>query len=62
MMELLLTEGEVAEVLKCTKSALRRWRREERGPRYVRVGRLIRYRQPDLELFIENNAVSQNPA
>ncbi len=60
MMEL-LTEGEVAEVLKCTKSALRRWRREGRGPRYVRVGRLIRYRQPDLELFIEKNAVRQNP-
>jgi len=60
MMEL-LTEGEVATVLQCTKSALRRWRREGRGPRYVRVGRLIRYRQPDLELFIEKNAVSQNP-
>ena len=60
MMEL-LTEGEVAAVLQCTKSALRRWRREGRGPRYVRVGRLIRYRQPDLELFIEENAVRQNP-
>ena len=40
----LLTESEVSEILRCTKAALRRWRREERGPRFIRVGRLIRYR------------------
>lgn len=53
----LLNEGEVAQLLQCTKSALRRWRREGRGPRFVRLGRLIRYSPTDLEEFIEQNSV-----
>ncbi len=53
----LLNEGEVAQLLQCTKSALRRWRREGRGPRFVRLGRLIRYSPSDLEEFIEQNSV-----
>ncbi len=55
----LFVEGEVAQVLKCTTSALRRWRREGRGPRFVRVGRLIRYSKSDLEDFIEENSVGK---
>ena len=31
---------------------LERWRIEGRGPAYVRVGRLIRYRTEDLEQFV----------
>ncbi len=53
----LLTEQQVAERLNCTKSALRRWRREGRGPRFVKIGRLVRYRQADVEDFIERSAV-----
>lgn len=51
----LMTEDETARALKCTKAALRRWRRERRGPRYVKLGRLVRYRESDLEVFIEQN-------
>ena len=53
----LLTEQQVAERLNCTKSALRRWRREGRGPRFVKIGRLVRYRQADVEDFIERSTV-----
>lgn len=49
----LLTERETSELLKCTVAALRRWRRERRGPRFVKLGRLIRYRDSDLEDFVE---------
>ncbi len=52
----LLKEGEAAQRLTCKQSALRRMRREGRGPRFVRVGRLIRYRLSDLENFIEQNS------
>ena len=55
----LLTESEVSEILRCTKAALRRWRREERGPRFIRVGRLIRYRLTDVDQFLESNASAQ---
>jgi len=51
-----LTESEVAHALKCTKAALRRWRREGRGPRFIRIGRLVRYRVLDVENFLEKNA------
>ena len=56
-----LTETEVAEMLRCTKAALRKWRREGRGPRFIRVGRLIRYRLADVDQFLESNA-SSSPA
>jgi predicted DNA-binding transcriptional regulator AlpA len=51
----LLTENEASGRLKCTVAALRRWRRERRGPRYVKMGRLVRYSQKDLEDFIERS-------
>jgi predicted DNA-binding transcriptional regulator AlpA len=49
------TENETAKILCCTKAALRRWRRERRGPRFVRLGRLVRYRQSDLEEFVDRS-------
>ena len=51
----LFTERETSELLKCTIAALRRWRRERRGPRFVKLGRLIRYRDSDLEDFVEQS-------
>ncbi|HYK90508.1 MAG TPA: helix-turn-helix domain-containing protein [Acidobacteriota bacterium] len=51
----LLTEQKAAEVLNCTIAALRRWRRERRGPRFVKLGRLIRYNLSDIEAFVEQS-------
>lgn len=51
----LLTEAETSKVLQCTKAALRRWRRERRGPKFVRLGRLVRYRETDLEAFVDQS-------
>ena len=48
------TEQQVAELLGCSASALRRMRRENRGP--TRVGRLVRYPEAWLIEFIEQNA------
>ncbi len=51
----LLTEQKTAEALNCTVAALRRWRRERRGPRFVKLGRLIRYNPADLEAYVEQS-------
>ena len=59
---MLLNETQVAQLLCCTKSALRRWRREGRGPRFVKIGRLVRYRQEDVEDFINQNTVQAHLA
>jgi predicted DNA-binding transcriptional regulator AlpA len=51
----LLTEQKAAETLNCTIAALRRWRRERRGPRFVKLGRLIRYNLADIEAYVEQS-------
>lgn len=37
---------------------LQRWRLEGVGPTYVKLGRLVRYRQADLDTFLEERACS----
>ncbi len=54
---MLFSEKDVARQLNCTVSALRRWRREGRGPLFVKIERLVRYRQEDIEDFINQNTV-----
>ncbi len=51
----LLNEAEVAEQIQCKVSALRKWRNEGRGPAFIKVGRLVRYRLADLEFYLEQN-------
>jgi hypothetical protein len=45
----LLTEEEVAKHLHVSLAALRRWRLEGRGPRFIKVSALVRYRPEELE-------------
>jgi len=48
----LLTEQETAALLKVTKKGLQGWRYRGAGPRYVKVGRSVRYRPEDLQAFV----------
>jgi predicted DNA-binding transcriptional regulator AlpA len=48
----LLQEDEVAQLLTVSVAALRRWRVERRGPKYIKLGALVRYRRSDVELWI----------
>jgi len=50
-MEKLLNVKEAAEVLSCSEAAIRKWVYQRRLPA-VKVGRLTRIRQSDLEAFI----------
>jgi len=53
----LINENETAKMLGCTKSALRKWRREKRGPPSIKLeGRLVRYRLADLVEYVEKLA------
>jgi len=53
----LVTEREASEVLSCTVAALRKWRRERRGPAWIKLGRLVRYEEHALAEFIERHTV-----
>lgn len=50
---MLLTEPEVAERLRVSLACLRRWRLERRGPRFLKVGSLVRYPVDELNHWIE---------
>jgi len=53
----LLTDHEAAALLRCSRFALVRFRQERRGPAFVRVGKLIRYRQSDLLDYLAERTV-----
>ncbi len=48
----LLTEYEVAQRLHISLASLRRWRLERRGPRFIKVSSLVRYRPEDVEEWL----------
>jgi predicted DNA-binding transcriptional regulator AlpA len=49
----LLDQKEVAEILCVSPRTLERWRWKDLGPRYVKVGSLVRYRECDVQDYIE---------
>jgi len=53
-----LTTPEAAEYLSVKPGTLEVWRCQGRGPRFVRLGRAIRYRPADLDNFIEKNLMA----
>jgi excisionase family DNA binding protein len=48
----LMTEHEVAQRLHVSVASIRRWRIEKRGPLFIKVGSLVRYRQEDVEAWL----------
>ncbi len=52
--QILLTETEVAKQLRVSLAALRKWRVLNRGPQFLKVGSLVRYRQADINQWLES--------
>lgn len=48
----LWTQRQTAEYLGKVERTLERWRRDGVGPRYLRVGRTIRYRRADVDAWL----------
>lgn len=48
----------IAGLLDCKIKTLQKWRVTGDGPPFVRVGRLVRYRQADVEAWINSRRVS----
>jgi subtilase family serine protease len=57
----LLNEQETAKILAVSIAALRRWRRERRGPSFVRCERCVRYALDELSRFVALNSSSKEP-
>jgi predicted DNA-binding transcriptional regulator AlpA len=54
----LLTVSEAARWAKCSESFLNKCRITGSGPRFIRIGRSIRYRQSDLEAWAAGHAAA----
>ena len=52
-----LNEREAAAVVGCSVALMRKWRLFREGPSYVKIGRLVRYRQEDLNTFLDSHRV-----
>lgn len=59
----LLNERQAARMLAVSIGALRRWRREGRGPDFTHLERCVRYEMCAIERFVrENSSASRKPA
>jgi len=47
----LLVEQDVANHIGVSIQTLRKWRYDGIGPRHIKIGRTIRYRQEDIDAF-----------
>jgi predicted DNA-binding transcriptional regulator AlpA len=57
-----LPEPKAATYIGFTTSALRLWRREGRGPSYIRHGRSVRYLLKDLDGWLDRHRVETREA
>ncbi len=55
-MDYLLDDEKLSSVLDVSVGTLANWRYQGRGPRFVKVGRHVRYRRSDVEDWLERNA------
>ena len=53
----LLDEHRAARYLGLCVKTLRNWRSAGKGPSYIKIGRIVRYRMRDLDDFVEDNLV-----
>lgn len=62
IVEDLLTETDVAKKLRVTLACLRRWRLERRGPKFIKLGALVRYRPDAILEWLESRPAGGTPS
>lgn len=58
----LLNEHEVASSCSISVLTLRKWRSQKRGPQFVKIGALVRYRPEDVDAWIAEQKAQQGVA
>ena len=58
----LLGEDEVASTFRLSVAAIRRWRLQGKGPRYIKVGAAVRYRLDDIRAWLETRPSGGEPS
>lgn len=55
--QLAWTESETARQVGCSVSGLRKKRQNGSGPRFIRLGRLVRYLASDVQAWLDAHAI-----
>lgn len=55
MNEIPLTTQEVADLLNVRRTTLEAWRSRGGGPKFMKLGRVVRYRRRDVDQWLEEN-------
>lgn len=50
----ILSERQVAEYLNMSAASLRKWRRLGDGPKFVKIGRAVRYKRQDVDTWLSS--------
>ena len=58
----MLSEKQAAKMLSVSVAALRRWRRERRGPDFTHLERCVRYEMCAIERFVRENSSANKKA
>lgn len=53
----LLNEHEVADSCSISVLTIRKWRSQKRGPQFVKIGVLVRYRPEDIDAWIAGQSL-----
>lgn len=61
MQHSLMTEKQLSAQLHASLASVRRWRLLGRGPRFVKLGSLVRYRPEDIEDWINTRPAGGEP-
>ena len=59
MPERLVKKKEAAEILRCSVATIDRWCCYGGGPKFVKIGRAVRFRLEDIESFIRERVVEK---
>jgi predicted DNA-binding transcriptional regulator AlpA len=51
----LIDEATLASRLGVSRSTLQSWRYTGRGPRFIKLGRMVRYRNADIDAYLRAN-------
>lgn len=60
-MEQLYTPVQVSEMLDISVKTLEKWRWERRNLPYVKLGTAVRYKESDLEVWLDDHTVGIRP-
>jgi hypothetical protein len=47
----------VARYIKVNERTVENWRYQDKGPRFMKQGRVVRYRRSDVDRWVDNNIV-----